>query len=644
MDENAETPLCRPAGNRSPRGSLFPVLLSAVLSVLILAAVVVAGRPPGPAGAAGGDLGTWASTTSLPEALWAFAATANQQRIYIYGGEKSDGTNVASVRSAVLSPDGAIGSWSDQPSLGSPRIDHGAAIAGGCVYVAGGYGGASETVTNTVEYVSGHGSPALSNWRLTSSMSTPRAHFGLVVRDAASGGYIYAVGGATLGGAPTSTVEFAPINPDCTLGPWQDATPLTSGRAGLRAVVGGGYLFAVGGLGAAGTSVQYASIGPDGALGSWQTTSSLNTARSDMAVFYNRRAGYVYALGGLGSGLALLASIERAPLSSGGMIAGPWSNVGDLPSARENMAFAQTNGRIYLLGGRDPDGVTSTVDFAPLEGAVPSIVGCAIARDGGVANVGVLLWPGSMPSGAPSATSSTGTGNCYEFNALSPGIYTLPASVSAERLDYVSSDRVTVTVEAGKTPYLNLAPKTVKFLGQVRAPNGAPLVRPFQEDAQGARVLLQNATAGGALLDWSTSNSGGYYKHGGLGSGTYTLRAYAPYTGSFSLLAPSAPRTMSSTPGLSYTVNLTLNVPSITGTVMTGSSQPVTRTRVSLWDEKRTIQRSAPSNDNGQFALRGVPQGPAWVEASPPDDGRFSEYAESTPRRVDVVSGTTTYA
>src|SRR5690606_29021545 len=94
-------------------------------------------------------------------------------------------------------------------------------------------------------------------------------------------------------------VQYAPINPDGTLGSWLNTTSFTSARESHTSVVYNGYLYVIGGRGSNGfrlNNVRYAPINPDGTLGAWFDTASFTNPREGhTSVVYNN---YLYVIGG----------------------------------------------------------------------------------------------------------------------------------------------------------------------------------------------------------------------------------------------------------------------------------------------------------------------------------------------------------
>jgi hypothetical protein len=145
---------------------------------------------------------------------------------------------------------------------------------GNYLYVLGGGNPFWVNCLTSVERAAINSDGSLGTWQIISSLSTARAAHAAV----AVGGYVYALGGYTSGGGSWSSVEFAAIINDGSLGTWQPTTAMTLERHGLAAVAINGYVYALGGRDS--YSVERAAINPDGSLGVWQTMTSMNTRRS----------------------------------------------------------------------------------------------------------------------------------------------------------------------------------------------------------------------------------------------------------------------------------------------------------------------------------------------------------------------------
>ncbi len=82
----------------------------------------------------------------------------------------------------------------------------------------------------------------------------------------------------------------------------------------------------------------------------WQAGTPLLTARSNTAAVY--LDGYIYAIGGTGSGGVILTSVERYEIASG-----QWDqSVAQLEEPRSEAVALVHDGKIFLIGGIEEDG------------------------------------------------------------------------------------------------------------------------------------------------------------------------------------------------------------------------------------------------------------------------------------------------
>ena len=135
-------------------------------------------------------------------------------------------------------------------------------------------------------------------------------------------GYIYEIGGDTTNGI-ASTVEYAPINSNGSLGNWTTTTSLPAVTDNATALVSNGYVYQIGGCAgttcAATSTVDYAQINPAGYTSSYTTTTSLPAANMQAnGVTYD---GYAYQIGGLSTA----TTTNYAPINSNGTL-GAWSS------------------------------------------------------------------------------------------------------------------------------------------------------------------------------------------------------------------------------------------------------------------------------------------------------------------------------
>lgn len=214
---------------------------------------------------------------SLPQALSQAAVAATADTLIAAGGNNASGV-VSSVYTAGWNPiTGTVSSWSQQASLPQGLQAAWAASWGQTVYVVGGQNSGG-TPLNTV-YWATVTNGQLQNWN-TATM--PVAVNGPMV--AVVGNYLIVAGGFTTYPTVTSAaVNYAPINPDGSLGAWRTAPslPTAVGQVGNDIVATSTGIVIIGGYTGSGysTAIQSLAFGPAGP-GEWQTLGHGSTADS----------------------------------------------------------------------------------------------------------------------------------------------------------------------------------------------------------------------------------------------------------------------------------------------------------------------------------------------------------------------------
>jgi hypothetical protein len=297
-----------------------------------------------------GVLGTWQTTSSMTSPRRYASAVISGNHIYALGGEsEGGGASLSSVEVAVINNDGSLGSWQATASMTNGRVKLAAAQADGNIYALGPHSGGPDP---SVEWATINADGSLSPWQTTSSMSITRASLAVV----SSRGYIYAIGGNDLVGHTLATVEFAPINPDGTLGAWQPTSSMITERSTHAAVVVNNYIYVLGGtsttIGSLNT-VERALINSNGSLGTWQAATSMITARCYPTGVTMH--GYIYVIAGAGCTVPLpvYATTERTMVDVDGSLS-PWQFVHPLLSPRSMHSAVQNGKYIYAIGG-SPD-------------------------------------------------------------------------------------------------------------------------------------------------------------------------------------------------------------------------------------------------------------------------------------------------
>jgi hypothetical protein len=363
------------------------------------------------------------ATTNQLQLAQGLAITANAvygNYIYQCGGANAGGAaqtdtcfyaKLNSTNDIVRSDNGlATGGWQTATAhLPEIRRRTSGFAANGYMYVFGGHDGAPNTPTGTslhdvsfakIDTTTGDLTGRAVAAKFDASTTTISARWNLGV--AAANGYVYAVGGCTSGGPPTScaavgsngingVVESVQVYNNYSGSPLAYTTGTNNigiDNIGSRAVVNNGYIYVAGGCTAlactTGTdlqSVYYASISANGDVGTWATTSAMGTKRAYFGLTaYN---GYMYAVGGSNFATVALATTEHAFIcdgtATGGCTAGG-GNIGKLGTwtadtsmgagnERADFGFSMFNGYIYVVGGSNNSSVLQTTVFHALLGS-----------------------------------------------------------------------------------------------------------------------------------------------------------------------------------------------------------------------------------------------------------------------------------
>src|SRR3990167_10918801 len=150
--------------------------------------------------------------------------------------------------------------------------------------------------TNNIITIGGNNSGEISSWASTTSLPLASGFMGSSTLSA--NGYIYAIGGTDNGSGHYSTVYYAKVNANGTLGSWATNTnALPVGLSRHSTAQYNGYIYVLGGYtGSPASTVYYAKLNADGSTGSWLSTTSMPATRSwHNSVVAN---GYMYVLGG----------------------------------------------------------------------------------------------------------------------------------------------------------------------------------------------------------------------------------------------------------------------------------------------------------------------------------------------------------
>jgi hypothetical protein len=262
------------------------------------------------------------------------------------------------------SNNGTVGSFTDSPStLPLGRNHMGSAYYNGYMYLVGGTDGTS--VFNTIFYARANADGSVGAWT-TNTNNYPQSLDD--VRVVAVNGYLYIVGGQTVGGTRQTTVYYGKINSDGSISAFQTSpnglpTASASGQIGTY----NGYIYLMGGS-AVGTEVYYAKINPDGSTAAWATSANA----LPVATIGNSGGianGYLYSIGGSNlAGSTVYSAIYYAKINIDGTTSAFAATTVPIPTTLRNATSVFANGYLYLLGGSTltTSSPTTTIYYAPL--------------------------------------------------------------------------------------------------------------------------------------------------------------------------------------------------------------------------------------------------------------------------------------
>ncbi|HEY4691662.1 MAG TPA: hypothetical protein VIK33_20305 [Anaerolineae bacterium] len=294
-----------------------------------------------------------------------------------------------------------------------PRSEHAATIANDRIYVFGGRA-AANTLTSIQYATINTLTHDLSNW-VTATNSLSSLYLGGIsaLSAATLDGYVYLIGGYSSDEAIgiTSTVAFAAIQPDGTLGSFSKTAALPQRLSRSEAIVLNGYLYVIGGRGpdsAGRNTVYYTQPDPlTGAISEWLTA----TAALPYKVFGHEAFAandYLYFAGGISNTAAVSGVVPYVyyalPLTgTGDITAGGWISTEVMPFPLYEAAGASFGGQLYSTGGSAS---------AQLTGNPSDYVGAALPLDSGA----VVTWVNTSliyPARFAHAAVVDGTGWIY---------------------------------------------------------------------------------------------------------------------------------------------------------------------------------------------------------------------------------------
>lgn len=272
---------------------------------------------------ADGTLGTWTIGTAIPATFYGAQAVLTKNRVYVIGGNYSSGAN--NVWSAPINSDGTVGTWVGGPNFPITNYYHNCIVTKNRLYVIGGYNGAS---------------------------------------------YL-------------SSVYYAMINPDGTIGAWNTGTSLPIAVNCFALAMTKNRIHLVGGWsGSSNTNVYSTVVNSDGSIGTWTLSGTIPNTMNSSSVLVTKNKMYLF---GGDQGSSAITNVITAGINTDGTL-GAWTQDQPLAAAYQSQCGFATSTRYYLIGNWAAGGPQTAIYSALINGVTndysPYYDGTVVAQDG----------------------------------------------------------------------------------------------------------------------------------------------------------------------------------------------------------------------------------------------------------------------
>ncbi|MCX6269460.1 MAG: right-handed parallel beta-helix repeat-containing protein [Bacteroidetes bacterium] len=301
---------------------------------------------------AASDVGTWLTTTVLPQTLAGHKTVSwNDRYVYLVGGYNNVNC-VNTVYVATISS-GGISGWTTLNPLPVALRDPAVVIGTNTIYVMGGRD--DSQVYNTIYYAAINTDGTIGAWQ-TSAVTLPANRWGHTATYMM--GYIYVIGGsasATVETTALNTVYITKVNALNTLSAFTTGTVLPAARNRHSTVTYNNKIYVIGGYDNTGfkSSTLYVAtpVATDGSITAWPTgPSMLQTISNHSSVVTN---GVITVMAGVigstPSNVVYYANADASPLV--------WTQSLNVmyDNTKDGSAFTG-NGQVYYTGGTNTSG------------------------------------------------------------------------------------------------------------------------------------------------------------------------------------------------------------------------------------------------------------------------------------------------
>ena len=286
----------------------------------------------------------WTASGSLPISMYASQAVVTKNRVYLCGGINSSENNISTIYTAPINADGTLGAWTTSGALPDVVSRAQLVVTKNRVHLMGGYRNSSCVSTVYTAPINADGT--LGSWTTSASLPGVLGLSTAIITKSK----VYLLGGSMDSSYSVSTVYYASINTDGTLGSWSTGTSLPGNFGWSQAAVTKNRVYLLGGWTSAAVPTVYtAPINADGTIGTWATGTSLPANLHWVQTFVTKNR--VYVLGGWNN-TNVASGVYSAPINSDGTL-GAWTTDASLPANNAVSQCIVVKNKIYLLGGRD---------------------------------------------------------------------------------------------------------------------------------------------------------------------------------------------------------------------------------------------------------------------------------------------------
>lgn len=235
----------------------------------------------------------------------------------------------------------------------------------------------------------------------------------------------------------------------------------------------------------------------------------------------------------------------------------------------------------------------------------------------------VEIYSKATGMGLPGAGIYNGS---YSFGGLQDGEYVIKARPDTESI-YCASDESVITIAGGKysSGNINLILNKAQITGTICSPSGNPAEYGWVEIRQ----------VNGDWIPGVPTDGNGNFAIGGLGDGTYILRAY-PNGNSEYTSSEEVSITIENGVCKASSVKIFLGLPQITGKLVSPDGLPELCGYVEVRDQSGRWLQGIGVNYDGSFAIGGLPDGTYIIKGYP---GSNSQYTSSEDIEVSIQSG-----